>query len=108
LAVMMLLAMGCAFFTGTIGILQPQIPVDLKLTAKNAQPIASNIITANLDADIHVTGTAREKLDVTGKSRINRANIEIPSGFPPDVAVLDVRRPGQAPPPKPEKPLIIA
>jgi len=38
---------------------------------------------------------------------VNRANIEIPSGFPPDVAVLDVRRPGKAPPPKPEKPLIV-
>jgi translocation and assembly module TamB len=33
--------------------------------------------------------------------------VGIPSGFPPDVAVLDVRRPGQAPPPAPEKPLII-
>ena len=82
--------------TGTIGVLQPHIPIDLKLTAKNAQPIASNIITANLDADIHVSGTAREQLDVDGKLRVNRANIEIPSGFPPDVAVLDVRRPGKA------------
>jgi translocation and assembly module TamB len=100
-------APGTVSITGSIGILQPKMPVDITLTAKNAQPIASNIITANLDADIHVTGTAREKLDVSGKSRINRANIEVPSGFPPDVAVLDVRRPGQAPPPKPEKPLII-
>jgi translocation and assembly module TamB len=100
-------APGNVSITGTIGVLQPHIPVDLKLTAKNAQPIASNIITANLDADIHVSGTAREKLDVEGKMRVNRANIEIPSGFPPDVAVLDVRRPGRAPPPRPEKPLVI-
>jgi translocation and assembly module TamB len=100
-------APGNVSITGTIGILQPHIPVDLKLTAKNAQPIASNIITANLDADIHVSGTAREKLEVEGKMRVNRANIEIPSGFPPDVAVLDVRRPGSAPPPRPEKPLVI-
>ena len=100
-------APGNVSITGTIGVLQPHIPVDLKLTAKNAQPIASNIITANLDADIHVSGTAREKLAVEGKMRVNRANIEIPSGFPPDVAVLDVRRPGSAPPPRPEKPLVI-
>ena len=100
-------APGTVSLTGTIGALQPHIPIDIKLTAKNAQPIASNIITANLDADVHVTGTAREKLDVTGTLRVNRANIEIPSGFPPDVAVLDVRRPGQAPPPRPEKPLIV-
>ena len=101
-------APGNVSITGTIGILQPHIPVDLKLTAKDAQPIASNIITANVDAEMQVKGTAREKLDVTGKVRVNRANIEVPSGFPPDVAVLDVRRPGSAPPPKPEKPLVIA
>ncbi len=100
-------APGTVSITGTIGALQPHIPIDIKLTAKNAQPIASNIITANLDADVHVSGTAREKLDVDGTLRVNRANIEIPSGFPPDVAVLDVRRPGKAPPPKPEKPLIV-
>ncbi|HTA90853.1 MAG TPA: translocation/assembly module TamB domain-containing protein, partial [Polyangiaceae bacterium] len=100
-------APGTVSITGTIGALQPRIPIDIKLTAKNAQPIASNIITANLDADIHVSGTAREKLDVDGTLRVNRANIEIPSGFPPDVAVLDVRRPGQAPPPRPEKPLVV-
>jgi translocation and assembly module TamB len=100
-------APGTVSITGTIGALQPHIPIDLKLTAKNAQPIASNIITANLDADIHVSGTAREKLEVDGKLHVNRANIEIPSGFPPDVAVLDVRRPGKGPPPVPEKPLIV-
>ena len=92
---------------GTIGVLQPKIPVDLKITAKDAQPIANNIVTANLDADIKVTGTAREQLEVDGTVRINRANVEIPSGLPPNVAVLDVRRPGKAPPPPSETPLIV-
>jgi translocation and assembly module TamB len=92
---------------GTIGVLQPKIPVDLKITAKNAQPIANNIVTANLDAELKVTGTAREELAVDGTVRINRADVEIPSGLPPNVAVLDVRRPGQAKPPPPEKPLVV-
>ena len=100
-------APGDVSISGSIGILQPQIPVDLKLTAKNAQPIASNIITANLNADIHVSGTARENLKVDGTVHVNRTDIEIPSGFPPDVAVLDVRRPGKPPPPRPAKPLVI-
>jgi translocation and assembly module TamB len=100
-------APGTVSVSGTIGVLQPHIPVDIKLTAKRAQPIANNIITANLDAEIHISGTAREQLNVTGTLDVNRANVEIPSGFPPDVAVLDIRRPGQTPPPKPEKPLII-
>jgi translocation and assembly module TamB len=101
-------ATGDLSLSGTIGILQPKVPVNIKLTAKNAQPIASNIVTANVNADMQVSGTAREKLDVSGKVRINRAEVQIPSGFPPNVAVLDVRRPGKAPPPPAEKPLIIA
>ena len=92
---------------GTIGVLQPKIPIDLKITAKDAQPIANNILTANLDADMTVKGTAREELEVAGNIQINRANVEIPSGLPPNVAVLDVRRPGAAKAPPPEKPLII-
>jgi translocation and assembly module TamB len=92
---------------GTIGVLQPKIPVDLKITAKDAQPIANNIVTANLDAELKITGTAREEVEVSGTVRINRADVEIPSGLPPNVAVLDVRRPGQAKPPPPEKPLIV-
>ncbi|HVW68431.1 MAG TPA: translocation/assembly module TamB domain-containing protein [Steroidobacteraceae bacterium] len=100
-------APGNVSISGTIGVLQPRMPVDIKLTAKNAQPIASNILTANMDADVHVTGTAREKLDVSGTVHVNRANVEIPGSFPPNVAVLDVRRPGKPKPPPPEKPLII-
>jgi translocation and assembly module TamB len=92
---------------GTIGVLQPKMPVDLKITAKDAQPIANNIVTANLDAELKVTGTAREELEVAGTVRINRADVEIPSGLPPNVAVLDVRRPGQTKPPPPEKPVVV-
>jgi translocation and assembly module TamB len=100
-------APGTVSVSGTIGV-SKDLPVDIKLTAKDAQPIASNIITANVNADIQISGAAREKLDVTGKVNVNRANVQIPSSFPPDVAVLDVRRPGAAPPPTPEKPLVIA
>ena len=82
--------------TGTIGVLQPKLPVDLQITAQNAQPIASDILTANLNADIKVKGTLREHLDVSGTVNLNRTVIGIPNGLPPDVAVLNVRRPGQA------------
>jgi translocation and assembly module TamB len=82
---------------GTVGVLEPKIPVDISITAKNAQPIASNIVTANLDADINVKGTAKEQMDVNGKVHLNRANISIPGGMPPEVAVLDVERDGARP-----------
>ena len=93
---------------GTVGVLQPKMPVNIKLTAKDAQPVASNIVTANLDADIQVKGTARERMDVEGKIHLNHANINIPSGLPPNVAVLDVEQEGAPPPPPPPAhPLVI-
>jgi translocation and assembly module TamB len=92
---------------GTIGVLEPKIPVDIELIAKNAQPIASNIVTANLNADIQVTGTAREQMDVKGKIHLNRADVSIPGGLPPQVAVLDVEQEGAPPPPPARNPLVI-
>lgn len=89
-------ASGTVGMSGSIGVMQPGIPVDLEVTAAKAQPIASNILTANLNADIHITGQAREHLTVAGTIHVNRATIGIPDTLPPNVAVLDVRRRGQA------------
>lgn len=82
---------------GTVGVLQPRMPIDIQLTARKIQPIANDILTANLNADMRVAGTLRQRIDVTGTIRINRASIRIPNALPPSVAVLDVVRPGQAP-----------
>jgi translocation and assembly module TamB len=89
-------AAGTLSMTGTIGVLQPKLPVDLQIIAKNAQPIASTLVTATVDGGLHVHGTARERLDVDGKIEVDRATIGIPRSLPPNVAVLDVRRRGQA------------
>ena len=80
---------------GSIGVLQPGIPVDIEVTAANAQPIASSFLTAKLNADIHITGRAREQLAVAGTIHVIRAVIGIPDSLPPNVAVLDVRRRGR-------------
>lgn len=92
---------------GTIGVLQPQLPLDVHLTATNAQPISSDLLTANLSADLRAKGTLRERLDVSGTLNLNRTLVGIPNALPPDVAVLDVRRPGEAPPPTAEHKLVI-
>jgi translocation and assembly module TamB len=93
--------------SGQLGVTQPKLPLSLHLTARNAQPVASDILTANLNADLKVEGTLRERLDLTGVIDVNRAVIGIPNALPPQVAVLDVRRPGQAPPPPRERKLVI-
>jgi translocation and assembly module TamB len=100
-------APGTVSMSGSVGILQKGIPVDLQLTAHNAQPLVSKLITANLNADLTIKGTARERLDVAGSMHLNRTLIGIPNGLPLNVAVLDVRRRDKKTLVVPEKPLII-
>ena len=100
-------APGTVSMSGSVGILQKGIPVDLQITARNAQPLVSKLITANLNADLTIKGTARERLDVAGSMHLNRTLIGIPNGMPLNVAVLDVRRRGKKTPVVREKPLII-
>jgi translocation and assembly module TamB len=100
-------APGTVSMSGSVGILQKGIPVDLQITARNAQPLVSKLITSNLNADLTIKGTARERLDVAGSMHLNRTLIGIPNGLPLNVAVLDVRRRGKRKPVAPEKPLVI-
>ena len=88
--------------SGTIGVLAPGIPVALRLTADHARPLASDLLTATLDADLAVRGQAAGTLDATGRVFIRQADINIPNALPPSVAVLHVRRPGDKPPPPPQ------
>ena len=89
---------GTLTLSGSIGALEPKWPIDLMIKAKNAQPVVSKLITANFDADLHVVGTLAEHIDVGGSIHLNRTLIGIPNSLPPNVAVLDVRRRGKAPP----------
>ena len=82
--------------SGTIGILRPRIPVDLSVRDRDIEPITNDMLTANLDGDLQVRGTLRHRLDVTGNILIHRASISIPNAFPPNVATLEVIRPGEA------------
>ncbi|HTB66693.1 MAG TPA: translocation/assembly module TamB domain-containing protein [Steroidobacteraceae bacterium] len=88
-------ASGTVAVTGTLGVLQGGWPVDLRLTARNAQPFASSIVSGTVNADLTLTGTALHELTLAGSVLVNKATVEIPNNFPPNVAVLDVRRPGQ-------------
>lgn len=98
---------GTVSMSGSVGILQKGIPVDLKIAARNAQPIVSKLVTSNLNADLAIKGTARERLDITGSVHLNRTLIGIPNGLPLNVAVLDVRRRGKKTIIARDKPLII-
>jgi translocation and assembly module TamB len=97
---------GTISVSGSLG-LDAGLPLALKIEAHNARPLASDLITANLDMDLTVNGPLRQKLDVAGKLHLNRANLTIPNALPPSVAVLDVRRAGAPPqPPRPSSTII--
>jgi translocation and assembly module TamB len=93
--------------TGKVGVLQAGIPVDLHIKADRAQPLVSKLVTSNFNADISVSGKARERLDVAGTVLLNRTLIGIPNGMPSNVAVLDVRRHGKTAPAPVDKPLVV-
>jgi translocation and assembly module TamB len=99
-------APGTVSMTGKVGVLQPGAPVDLKIKADNAQPVASKLVTANLNADLRVSGSVRERLNIAGTVHLNRTLIGIPNSLPPNVAVLEVRRRGKTAPAR-DKQLVI-
>ena len=89
---------GTVAASGTVGVLAPGLPVDLAVTLRNARPLASDRLTADLDADLTLRGPATGGLQAAGTVLVRRAEIRIPERLPATVAVLDVRRAGQRPP----------
>ncbi len=86
--------------SGSLG-LAGAMPVELRVTAKNARPLASDRLTATLDADLRLKGEAMGPLALGGTITVDRADIRIPETMPAQLVVLNVRRPGQKPPPPP-------
>ena len=90
---------GTIGIAGSVGVLAPGLPVDLRITAQNARPLASDLLTATIDAALTLHGNATSRLDAGGSVTIERADITVPNALPPSVATLNVIRPGQKPPP---------
>ena len=98
---------GTLSMTGTVGVLQKGIPLDVTIKAVNAEPVVSKLVTANIDANLHLVGTALERLDLSGTVHFHRTLIGVPNSLPPNVAVLDVRRRDQKSPIVVDRPLLI-
>ncbi len=89
---------GTVALSGTVALLAPGIPVDITFTARNAKLPARDLVTAIMNADIHLRGQAQD-LKVAGNVHITRADIQLPDHLPQSVAVLDVQKPGRTPTP---------
>jgi translocation and assembly module TamB len=94
--------------SGTIGVLEPGLPLDITLTARDARPLDSDIVSATLDADLTLRGQASGQLAAGGAIRIRRAELRIPERLPTSIVVLQVQRPGERPPPSPASASTIA
>jgi translocation and assembly module TamB len=90
--------------SGSVGVMAPGLPVDITVTARNAKPLASDLVSALLNADLTVRGEALGQLAVGGSVHVLQANIQIPERIPTSIAVLPVRMPGVKPPPPPSAP----
>ncbi|HEX3487570.1 MAG TPA: translocation/assembly module TamB domain-containing protein [Micropepsaceae bacterium] len=88
---------GSGTITGvaSIDLEKPGFPVDVSLEARKAQPIASDRLTATMDANLKLAGKAKEQLLLSGTIAVSRGEIILPDNLPSNVVVLDVRRPGQ-------------
>ena len=98
---------GTIELTGSIGVLAPGLPVDLRLVARNAQPVQLDQLDAQGDADLRLTGRVAERLTVAGTVRLSRVEVRLPERLPATIVTLQVRERGgdrlaaATPPPAP-------
>ncbi len=88
---------GTLSVAGTVGVLQPNLPVSLTITAHNAELLQSDLLSATADADLTLRGNVSGTLTAGGSIHVAKASINVPDGLPQGTAVLNVRRPGTKP-----------
>jgi len=88
---------GTITVNGTAG-LGGALPLDLTIRLRDARPLASDRITADLDGDVTVRGPAAGP-SIAGTVTVRTAELRVPDSLPASVATLNARRPGDRPPP---------
>lgn len=88
---------GTVSLAGTMGLLRPETPIALTITARNARLPASDLLSTVMDADLTLEGQLPGTLRAAGTVRVNHAEVNLPDSLPQSVAVLNVRRPGAKP-----------
>jgi translocation and assembly module TamB len=87
--------------SGSLDLTAPDRPLDLTLTAHNARPLASDLLTASMNADLTIRGNLSGPLTLGGRLVVQRADIRVPDRLPTSVPTLDVRIAGAPLPPPP-------
>lgn len=89
---------------GAIAPLAAAFPVDLTITATQAQPVSADLLRATVDGQLRLSGAVGTGLALAGPVRVQRADILVPDRFDGAVRTLRPVReigtpPGRAPRP---------
>jgi translocation and assembly module TamB len=98
---------GSVSLGGTVQLAEAPV-LDLRLVARNARPVVSDLVTATSDADLLLRGTYGGDLLASGRIALGRVEIRIPERMPARLPVLKVRVRGAKPQPAPPPPPPIA
>lgn len=84
---------------GTVSPAAPGLPAEITVTARNARPLRSDIVTSVFDADLRLAGRILQDSRLSGRIGVQRVDVTVPERLPPSVQRLDgVRERGRRPP----------
>jgi translocation and assembly module TamB len=66
------------------------VAADLKLRARNARIIDTDLATAVVDSDLAIVGNLQSRLTLAGKVKVVKADIRVPDKLPPSVQEIEV------------------
>jgi len=78
--------------SGSIDLASAGMPVDMTFTASDARAVSSDLITANVDSELKLTGRLAERLLLKGLISVRRGTINIPEKFSKEIATLNIHR----------------
>ncbi|UYH52039.1 translocation/assembly module TamB domain-containing protein [Candidatus Kirkpatrickella diaphorinae] len=81
--------------SGSVGVLEPGMPLDISVNARKARPISSELITAVIDASLRAKGKLSEAMDLSGKVKLDTVTVNIPDSVPASIPKLNVIWPNQ-------------
>ncbi|MBX6374073.1 MAG: translocation/assembly module TamB domain-containing protein [Acetobacteraceae bacterium] len=84
--------------SGALDFGAPGMPVEARINARNARPLASDQYRVLLGAELGLDGALAEAVRLSGVVRVGRAEIRLPEALPTRIQTLEVREIGGPPP----------
>jgi translocation and assembly module TamB len=92
---------GSIAVTGSIGLLAEGRPVDLRLVARDAEPVQLDRLRVRGDAELSLRGELTAAMTLAGGIQLHRVDIGLPDRLPPTIVTLEVRERGATRRPRP-------